>query len=103
LFLNLLDNAIKYTPYEGQITVRAHRERGEAKVTVTNTGKGIEAKHLPHLFDRFYRADSDRSRSSGGSGLGLAIAHEIIRLHRGKISVDSQPDGVTTFTVQLPF
>ncbi|GAA6620744.1 sensor histidine kinase [Scytonema sp. NUACC26] len=103
LFLNLLDNAIKYTPSDGQITVRAHRERGEAKVTVTNTGKGIEAKHLPHLFERFYRAESDRSRNTGGSGLGLAIAHEIVRLHRGTICVTSQPNQLTTFTVQLPF
>ncbi|KAF3883757.1 MULTISPECIES: sensor histidine kinase [Nostocales] len=103
LFLNLLDNAIKYTPYEGQVTVRAFQDRGQATVTVTNTGKGIEAEHLPHLFERFYRAESDRSRSTGGSGLGLAIAHEIVRLHRGTLHVTSQPERLTTFTVQLPF
>ncbi|WP_017746569.1 sensor histidine kinase [Scytonema hofmannii] len=102
MFLNLLDNAIKYTNREGQITVRAHGERGLAKVTVTNTGKGIEAEHLPHLFERFYRVESDRSRDTGGSGLGLAIAHEIVRLHRGSIHVTSQPNRLTTFTVQLP-
>lgn len=103
LFLNLLDNAIKYTPRGGQITVTTYRERGEAKVTITNTGKAIDAEHLPHLFERFYRAESDRSRNTGGSGLGLAIAHEIIRLHRGVINVTSQPNQLTTFSVQLPF
>jgi heavy metal sensor kinase len=103
LFLNLLDNAIKYTPPEGQITVATHRERREAKVTISNSGKGIKAEHLPHLFERFYRAESDRSRYTGGSGLGLAIAHEIVRLHSGKIYVTSNPHQLTTFTVELPF
>ncbi|WP_243147169.1 ATP-binding protein [Scytonema sp. UIC 10036] len=101
LFLNLLDNAIKYTPEEGQVTVRAHWERGQVKVIFTNTGQGIKAEHLPHLFKRFYRADSDRSRDTGGAGLGLAISHEIVRLHQGTIHVTSQPDRLTTFTVQL--
>lgn len=103
LFLNLLDNAIKYTPIEGQIKVKALRERGQAKVTVTNTGEGIETEHLPHIFERFYRAESARSRNTGGAGLGLAISHEIVRLHRGTIHVTSQPNQLTIFTIQLPF
>ncbi|KYC42824.1 histidine kinase [Scytonema hofmannii PCC 7110] len=103
LFLNLLDNAIKYTDSEGQVTVKAQGEKGHVKVIFTNTGKGIKAEHLPHLFERFYRAESDRSRDTGGSGLGLAISHEIVRLHRGTIHVTSQPDQLTNFTVKLPF
>lgn len=103
LFLNLLDNAIKYTSPEGKISVETYRENEQVKVTITNTGKGIAAEHLPHLFERFYRAESDRSRYTGGSGLGLAIAHEIVRLHGGKIYVTSNPHQFTTFTVELPF
>lgn len=103
LFLNLLDNAIKYTSPEGKISVETYLESQQVKVTITNTGKGIAAEHLPHLFERFYRAESDRSRYTGGSGLGLAIAHEIVRLHRGKIYVTSNPHQITTFTVELPF
>ncbi|MFM5979635.1 MAG: sensor histidine kinase [Sphaerospermopsis kisseleviana] len=103
LFLNLLDNAIKYTSPEGKISVETYRENEQVKVTITNTGKGIASEHLPHLFERFYRAESDRSRYTGGSGLGLAIAHEIVRLHSGKIYVTSNPHQFTTFTVELPF
>ncbi|WP_243147521.1 ATP-binding protein [Scytonema sp. UIC 10036] len=102
LFLNLLDNAIKYTPHEGLVTVKAHRHGGQVQVIFTNTGQGIRAEHLPHLFKRFYRADSDRSRDTGGSGLGLAISHEIVRLHQGTIEVTSEPEHITNFIVQLP-
>ncbi|MGH7998245.1 MAG: sensor histidine kinase [Brasilonema sp.] len=102
LFLNLLDNAIKYTPNGGQVTVKAQQEKLQARIAVTNTGKGIEAEHLPHLFKRFYRVESARSRSTGGAGLGLAIAYEIVRLHGGTISVNSQFHQLTTFTVCLP-
>ncbi|GAB1545187.1 ATP-binding protein [Scytonema sp. NUACC21] len=102
VFLNLLDNAIKYTPNEGQVVVEAQKELLQARIAVTNTGRGIEPQHLPLLFDRFYRIESDRSRSSGGSGLGLAIANEIVRLHHGEISVKSQLNHSTTFTVNLP-
>ncbi|NMG08748.1 ATP-binding protein [Brasilonema sp. UFV-L1] len=102
IFLNLLDNAIKYTPNGGQVTVKAQQDRLQARIAVTNTGKGIEPEHLPHLFKRFYRVESARSRSTGGAGLGLAIAYEIVRLHHGTISVTSQPHQLTTFTVCLP-
>lgn len=101
LFLNLLDNAIKYTLTGGQVTVNAQQFGRQVRVAVTNTGRGIEPEHLPHLFKRFYRVESARSRSGGGDGLGLAIAYEIVRLHRGAIAVTSQ-NQVTTFTVHLP-
>jgi signal transduction histidine kinase len=103
LFFNLLDNAIKYTPPEGNIRVKARLEKGQVKITIMNTGKGIAAADLPNLFKRFYRAESDRSGNIEGSGLGLAIAYEIARLHGGTIHVTSQLNQITTFTVELPF
>ncbi|MEC4819622.1 MAG: ATP-binding protein [Scytonema sp. PMC 1069.18] len=102
LFLNMLDNAIKYTPNQGQITVTAHQEGLQAQINITNTGQGIEPEHLPHLFERFYRAETARSRDTGGAGLGLAIAYEIVRLHGGNISVTSQINDSTTFIVHIP-
>ncbi len=102
LFLNLLDNAIKYTPNGGRVKVEAKQEDARVRVAIANTGKGISAEHIPHLFERFYRVESARSRSRGGAGLGLAIAYEIARLHGGAIAVESQPNQITTFTVFLP-
>jgi len=102
LFLNLLDNAIKYTPNGGRVKVEAKQEDARVRVAIANTGKGIPAEHIPHLFERFYRVESARSLSRGGAGLGLAIAYEIARLHGGSIAVDSQPNQITTFTVFLP-
>lgn len=102
LFLNLLDNAVKYTPARGQISLRACQMQAGVQVIIQNSGPGIPAQHLPHLFERFYRVDADRSSQSGGSGLGLAIAQEIVRLHGGEICVDSQPEQGVTFTVWLP-
>jgi two-component system sensor histidine kinase BaeS len=67
-----------------------------------NTGPGIAQEHLPHLFERFYRVEADRSSQTGGTGLGLAIAHEIVRLHRGDIDVQSKPGEGVTVTVHLP-
>jgi signal transduction histidine kinase len=102
LFLNLLDNAIKYTASAGQVTVEAKREGRQVRVAVMNKGAGIPTEHIPHLFDRFYRVEDARSRSTGGAGLGLAIAYEIARLHGGSITVQSQVNQTTTFTVLLP-
>lgn len=100
LFLNLLDNAIKFTG-QGQITIRASRSSNNvAIIEVTDTGIGISPEHLPHIFDRFYRAET--SRTSPGTGLGLSIAREIVRQHSGSIDVSSQPSQGTTFTVHLP-
>lgn len=102
LFLNLLDNAVKYTPPGGEIAIEAVNEPNQAKVVIHNSGPGIPPEHLPHLFERFYRADADRSRETGGSGLGLAIAREIVRLHGGEIVVHSEAGQGVTFTVRLP-
>jgi heavy metal sensor kinase len=102
LFLNILENALKYTPMGGQITITALKAPEEIQVRIHNTGPGISQEHLPHLFERFFRVEADRSSQTGGSGLGLAIAHEIVRLHRGDIDVQSEPDQGVTVTVHLP-
>jgi heavy metal sensor kinase len=99
LFVNLLDNAIKFTP-RGLVQVAARVEGSEILLTVSDTGIGIAPKHLPRIFDRFYRVD--RSRSSGGTGLGLALAREITLAHGGMLEVRSTPGSGTTFTVRLP-
>lgn len=104
LFINLLDNALKYTPAGGRVVVRVEKDDRDKKacVAVTDTGPGIAAEHLPHLFERFYRAEADRASSSGGAGLGLAIAYEIARQHDSILEVESYPGQGTTFRVQLP-
>jgi signal transduction histidine kinase len=102
LFLNLLDNGIKYTPNTGKVIVKAAVEKKKIRVDVINTGEGISTKDLPHLFERFYRVENARSRTTGGAGLGLAIAYEIARLHGGSIAVESQPQTETIFSVFLP-
>jgi len=102
LFLNLLDNAIKYTPPKGRIHLKAIRDAAQVRVEVHNTGAGIPSEHIPHVFKRFYRVEGDRSSQSGGAGLGLAIAYEIVRLHGGEIRVESQPGQGATFIVSLP-
>jgi signal transduction histidine kinase len=100
LFLNLLDNALKYTPKGGKVILEAGQDQQQVKITIKDTGLGIEAKHLPCLFDRFYRVEEARSRQTGG--LGLAIAQEICRLHGGKLTVNSQINQGTTFSLFLP-
>lgn len=102
LFLNLLDNAVKYTPRWGQLTIEASNDPARTRVVIHNSGPGIPPEHLPHLFNRFYRVDADRSRETGGDGLGLAIAQEIVRLHGGEIYAESEPGQGVTFTVYLP-
>jgi heavy metal sensor kinase len=99
---NVVDNAIKYTPGGGEVVVAAVRRAGEAIVAVRDTGVGIPAEHLPHVFDRFYRVDRARSREQGGTGLGLSIARSIVLAHRGRISLDSTPGRGTLCTVSLP-
>lgn len=101
LFLNLLDNAVKYTPEQGRVVLRAEASGDSVVVSVSDSGNGIAADHLPHLFERFYRVEKSRSRSMGGTGLGLAIAQEIVHRHHAAISVDSQPLVGTTFTVRF--
>jgi two-component system sensor histidine kinase CiaH len=98
----LLDNAIKYTNAKGAISLTFKKHHHEHLLTVTNTGEGISSEHLARIFDRFYRADTSRSRKQGGYGLGLAIAKSIVEQHKGKIYAKSVPHEVTSFYVQLP-
>jgi two-component system heavy metal sensor histidine kinase CusS len=102
VFYNLLDNAIKYTPENGEIEVRLERRGSEAIIVLRDTGLGIPAEHLPHVFERFYRVDKARSRAEGGTGLGLSIAHSIVSAHGGRIELDSAPGRGTVCTVTLP-
>lgn len=107
VFINLLTNAIRYTPEGGKISVVMEDkvlERNEVYtcVSVTDTGIGIPAEELSHLFDRFYRVEKARSRHTGGTGLGLSIAHHFVKAHGGFIRVVSEPDQGTTFTVYMP-
>jgi heavy metal sensor kinase len=102
LFLNLLDNAIRYTPPGGRITLSCTSDQGEVAVRLSDTGPGIAPEHLPQLFDRFYRVDRGRNRAQGGSGLGLAIAQTIAQAHGGRIAVESSVGQGSTFVVILP-
>lgn len=100
---NLLDNALRHTPEGGTVTLTCRRVGGWVEYHVTDTGDGVAAEHLPHLFDRFYRVDTSRDRRRGGSGIGLAIAKALVEAHGGGISVSSAGVGHgTTFTVRLP-
>ena len=102
LMLNLLDNAIRYTPSGGQVDVGWKMNGGQVELWVRDTGIGISHEHLPYLFDRFYRVDKARSRVEGGVGLGLAISRWIAEAHGGSIRVESSPGKGSTFTVLLP-
>ena len=103
VLLNLLGNALQYTPPEGEVTVRTeHRER-EVVVEIEDSGIGIEPEHLPHLFERFYRVDRSRSRAGGGSGIGLTIARHLVEAHGGRIwSVSPGAGRGSTFAFTLP-
>jgi two-component system, OmpR family, sensor kinase len=102
LILNLVDNAIKYTPIGGEVTMSLTKGVDDAKLVVHDTGIGIPTADLPYIFDRFYRVDKARTRAQGGSGLGLSIAKWIAEAHGGKIDVSSVPGQGSTFTVSLP-
>ena len=102
LFLILLDNAVKYTPSGGSITVGLMRNNDSAVAEFRDTGIGISAGDLPNIFDRFYRADKARSREFGGVGLGLSIARWVAEAHGGAIEVESSPDRGSVFAVRLP-
>jgi heavy metal sensor kinase len=101
LVTNLTENAIKFTQ-SGTITLSLHLRDGQAELLVQDTGSGIPSDALPHIFERFYRADPARSRKVEGTGLGLAVVNNIVRVHGGKIDVASAPGAGTTFTVDLP-
>lgn len=98
---NLLDNAIKYTPPGGQVKIACRREGQHAVVVVSDTGIGISQEHLSRVFERFYRTDKARSRDKGGTGLGLAIVKHLVQRCGGEVSVTSQPEMGSSFTVRM--
>jgi len=102
VLLNLLDNAIKYTPEGGTVEILGERVGDRAHLSVRDTGLGIETKHLPRLFERFYRVDRGRSREMGGTGLGLSIVRHLVHGMQGEVRVSSQLGVGSTFTVVLP-
>ena len=102
IVFNLMENGIKYNVPGGSLTVKLKREKDDALLTVTDTGLGIPADALPHIFERFYRADKSRSRATGGSGLGLSIVHTIVKSNGGTIQAESQENRGSTFTVSFP-
>jgi heavy metal sensor kinase len=99
---NLLANAVKYNRDGGEVRVATVANGASVRLTVSDTGLGIAAEHLPHIFERFYRGDPSRNRETGGAGLGLAICKTIADAHGGRITVESEPGAGTTFTVELP-
>lgn len=102
VIINLLSNALKYTPEGGKISVIVREEEDKAVVTIGDTGFGIPPEDLPHIFERFYRADKSRNRLTGGAGIGLTIAKAIVEAHKGRIEVESRLDQGTEFTVFFP-
>ena len=100
--LNLMSNAFKFT-FEGEVAVKVWADGEGAKVEVSDTGVGIPAAELPHLFERFHRVEGSRGRSIEGSGIGLALVNELVKLHGGRVEVQSRPEIGTSFTVALPF
>jgi len=101
VMVNLLDNAIKYTPSGGRVSVTAEKTDGAVRVDVKDTGIGIPAADIPRIFERFYRVDKARSRELGGTGLGLAIVKHIIQGHNGKMQVESSPGKGSTFSFTI--
>ncbi len=102
VFINLLDNAIKYTSEGGRVTIQVGQRNCSSVVVVEDTGIGVSAEHLPRVFDRFYRVDKARSRSEGGTGLGLSIAQSIVKAHGGVIEMASTVGQGTVCTVTFP-
>jgi heavy metal sensor kinase len=102
LFLNLVDNAVRYTDVGGDITLSLSKENNMACVAVADTGAGIAPEHLPHIFERFYRANKTSTENSSGAGLGLAICKSIAELHGGRIEVESLVGKGSKFRVMLP-
>ncbi|HJS27134.1 MAG TPA: ATP-binding protein [Actinomycetota bacterium] len=102
VLFNLLDNAVRFTPAGGRVTVSASGHNGSVDVAVADTGPGISPEDLPRVFERFYRVDRSRSRDDGGTGIGLAIARSVVEAHGGRIWAESQPGQGSTFTFELP-
>ena len=102
MFINLIDNAIKYTPERGSIGIHISQPDSYFRVEIADTGVGIPKEHLPRIFERFYRVDKTRSRKLGGTGLGLSIVKHIVIMHGGKINVQSEEGKGSRFIVELP-
>ncbi|HQP09769.1 MAG TPA: ATP-binding protein [Candidatus Omnitrophota bacterium] len=102
LFLNLIDNAIKYTPHDGKMDLSAHFEEERVEISIADTGVGIDQENLPRLFDKFFRIESKTKDATPSSGLGLSIAQSIAKFHQGEITVSSQVGKGAVFTVTLP-
>ena len=98
----MIENAVSYTVKGDAITFRARAIGTTLRIDVIDTGLGIPQSAIPHVFDRFYRADRARSRSTGGSGLGLAIVRDVVEAHGGEVSIESPPAGGTRLTIELP-
>ncbi|UII55148.1 cell wall metabolism sensor histidine kinase WalK [Cytobacillus spongiae] len=101
IFINLISNAISYTPNGGKVSILVNEQEDQVTVTVSDTGIGIEKKEIPRIFERFYRIDKARSRNSGGTGLGLAIVKHLVEAHHGNISVESEVGKGTSFSIVL--
>ena len=102
LFLNLINNAVQYTPIQGKIDLSVARKDSKVFVDVTDTGAGISQQNLSKIFDKFFRIPRDEHQKESGTGLGLNIAQSIAKAHKGEITVKSQPGKGTTFTVTFP-
>jgi signal transduction histidine kinase len=102
ILTNLLQNAIVHTPSGGNVMLSTRLDRSWLELQIRDSGTGIAAEHLPHIFDRFFRTDESRNRSTGGSGLGLAIVKQLVELHGGKVWAESQPGAGTAIRFTLP-
>ena len=100
--MNLMSNALRYTPEGGSVEVRVARDRRNVLISVSDTGIGIAKEDIPRVFSRFWRSEASREREAGGLGVGLALTKEIVDRHNGTISVDSEEGVGTTFTLHLP-
>jgi two-component system sensor histidine kinase BaeS len=99
---NLLSNALRFTPQGGQVILTLTSTPSTISLSVRDTGPGIPAEALPHIFERFYRADKSRSREEGGTGLGLAIARHLAEVHGGTLTAENHAEGGAIFTLTLP-
>ena len=102
VMVNLVDNALKFSPENDEILIKVKSNSHFKLISITDHGQGIAQKHIPHLFERFYRVDKGRSRRDGGTGLGLAIVKHIVKFHNGSVTVESTPGEYTTFTITIP-
>ena len=102
IIVNLLANALRYTDADGRVTVMVRRQGDDALLEVADTGIGIPADDLPHVFTRYWRGEKSRSRATGGAGIGLAIVHELVRAHGGQVTVESEVGAGSMFRVVIP-